>query len=47
VRRGAIGKQALEWRRYLSMAWQEPIDDDEPDRLKQLIDEIIRPRTFN
>jgi hypothetical protein len=29
------------------MAWQEPIDDDEPDRLKQLIAEMTRPRTFD
>jgi hypothetical protein len=34
-------------RLYLSMAWQEPIEDDEPDTLQQLIDEIIRPRTFD
>jgi hypothetical protein len=33
--------------RYLSMAWQEPIEDDEPDTLKQLVAEMTRPRTFD
>ena len=33
--------------RYLSMAWQEPLEDDKPDFLKQLIAEMTRKRTLN
>lgn len=33
--------------RYLSMAWQEPLEDDKPDSLKQLIAEMTRKRTLN
>jgi hypothetical protein len=32
---------------FLSMTWREPIEDDEPDSLQLLIDEMRRPKTFD
>jgi hypothetical protein len=33
--------------RYLSLAWREPIPDDEPQTLRDLIAEMCRPKTLD